>query len=159
MTSKPYTTGCVGFSVSSRSKVKDAAFKFVEWYLEYYGNRTPKVQQLPMRSKSMRKSIMLDPEVNTNPSNSRRRAVLRIADEGGGHRPQPVLFAGFFRKYRTDVHGRISRRRDEFRRVLGRSGLRNQQARPTGAAGGELSCARLLETNRQNGGAGLRRRI
>lgn len=68
MESKPYTTGCVGFAVSSRSKVKDAAFKFIEWYLGYFGekqayecNNFPAIQKYTTE-------IMLNPEKNTNAS-------------------------------------------------------------------------------------------
>lgn len=67
MTSKPYTTGCVGFSVSSRSKVKDAAFKFIEWYLEYYGEQDAKKCNNFPALKKYAEEYMLDPEVNTNP--------------------------------------------------------------------------------------------
>ncbi len=63
---KPYTTGCVGFAVSSRSRVKDAAFKFIEWYLDFYGeqdarncNNFPAIQKYATE-------IMLDSTVNTN---------------------------------------------------------------------------------------------
>ena len=34
---KPFTTGCVAFAMSSTSRVKDAACKFVEWYMDYFG--------------------------------------------------------------------------------------------------------------------------
>lgn len=68
MESKPYTTGCVGFAMSSRSKVKDAAFKFIEWYLGYFGekqayecNNFPAIQKYTTE-------IMLNPEKNTNAS-------------------------------------------------------------------------------------------
>lgn len=67
MESKPYTTGCVGFAVSSRSKVKNAAFKFIEWYLGYYGKLdAQKCNNFPALKKYA-EEYMLDPEVNTNP--------------------------------------------------------------------------------------------
>lgn len=65
--SKPYTTGCVGFAVSSRSKVKDAAFKFIEWYLEYYGERDAKDCNNFPAVEHFAEEYMLDPEVNTDP--------------------------------------------------------------------------------------------
>ncbi len=62
---KPYTTGCVGFAVSSRSKVKDAAFKFIEWYLNYYGAvDAKKCNNFPALKKYA--ADMLDPSINTN---------------------------------------------------------------------------------------------
>lgn len=65
MESKPYTTGCVGFAISSRSKVKEAAFKFIEWYLEYYGERdAKKCNNFPALKKYA--EDMLNPEINTN---------------------------------------------------------------------------------------------
>ncbi len=67
MKSKPYTTGCVGFSVSSRSKVKDAAFKFIEWYLHYYGERDAKKGNNFPALRKYADEFMLDPEVNTDP--------------------------------------------------------------------------------------------
>lgn len=66
MQSKPYTTGCVGFAMSSRSKVKDAAFKFIEWYLEYIGKKdAEKCNNFPAIEKYA-EEIMLNPDVNTN---------------------------------------------------------------------------------------------
>ncbi|MBO4572799.1 MAG: extracellular solute-binding protein [Clostridia bacterium] len=63
---KPYTTGCVGFAISSRSKVKDAAFKFIEWYLNYYGAiDARKCNNFPAMKKYA--NDMLNPEVNTDP--------------------------------------------------------------------------------------------
>lgn len=63
---KPYTTGCVGFAMSSRSKVKDAAFKFIEWYLNYYGSvDAKKCNNFPALKKYA--DDMLNPEINTNP--------------------------------------------------------------------------------------------
>lgn len=63
---KPYTTGCVGFGISSRSKVKDAAFKFIEWYLEYYGKQdSSKCYNFPA-IKSYVDEYMLNPDVNPN---------------------------------------------------------------------------------------------
>ncbi len=65
MESKPYTTGCVGFAMSARSKVKDAAFKFIEWYLEYYGEiDAKKCNNFPALKKFA--ADMLNPEINTN---------------------------------------------------------------------------------------------
>ena len=65
MESKPYTTGCVGFAVSSRSKVKDAAFKFIEWYLQYYGEKdAKKCNNFPALKKYA--TDMLNPDINTN---------------------------------------------------------------------------------------------
>lgn len=66
MESKPYTTGCVGFAISSRSKVKDAAFKFIEWYLEYYGEKDSKKCNNFPALKSYAED-MLNPAINTNP--------------------------------------------------------------------------------------------
>lgn len=60
--SKPYTTGCVGFAVSSRSKVKDAAFKFIEWYLEYYGSATRRTATISPPSNTLRRSICSTPK-------------------------------------------------------------------------------------------------
>lgn len=37
ITPSVYTTGCVALAMAKRSKVKDAAWKFIEWYTEYYG--------------------------------------------------------------------------------------------------------------------------
>lgn len=66
MKSKPYTTGCVGFAVSSRSKVKDAAFKFIEWYLDYFGKKQAvECNNFPAIEKYT-DEIMLNPEVNKN---------------------------------------------------------------------------------------------
>ena len=66
MESKPYTTGCVGFAMSSRSKVKDAAFKFIEWYLEYFGKKqAEECNNFPAIEKYTQE-IMLNPEVNKN---------------------------------------------------------------------------------------------
>ncbi len=66
MQSKPYTTGCVGFAMSSRSKVKDAAFKFIEWYLEYFGKKqAEKCDNFPAIER-FTQEIMLNPEVNKN---------------------------------------------------------------------------------------------
>lgn len=63
---KPYTTGCVGFAVSSRSKVKDAAFKFIEWYLNYYGAIDAReCNNFPALKKYA--TDMINPEINTNP--------------------------------------------------------------------------------------------
>lgn len=63
---KPYTTGCVGFAISSRSKVKEAAFKFVEWYLNYYGKiNAEECNNFPAIEKYA-EEIMLNPEINTN---------------------------------------------------------------------------------------------
>ncbi len=64
---KPYTTGCVGFAVSSRSKVKDEAFKFIEWYLDYYGEQDAKNCNNFPALKKYAEEYMLDPEINTNP--------------------------------------------------------------------------------------------
>lgn len=64
--SKPYTTGCVGFAISSRSKVKDAAFKFIEWYLDYYGSRDAQNCNNFPAIKKYTDEIILNPEVNTN---------------------------------------------------------------------------------------------
>lgn len=64
--SKPYTTGCVGFAMSSRSKVKDAAFKFIEWYLDYYGNRDAQNCNNFPAIKKYTDEIILNPEINTN---------------------------------------------------------------------------------------------
>ena len=67
MESKPYTTGCVGFAISSRSKVKEEAFKFIEWYLEYFGEQdAKKCNNFPALEKYAEK--MLDPAYNTNPA-------------------------------------------------------------------------------------------
>lgn len=63
---KPYTTGCVGFAVSSRSKVKEAAFKFIEWYLNYYGAIDAReCNNFPALKKYA--ADMINPEINTNP--------------------------------------------------------------------------------------------
>lgn len=68
MESKPYTTGCVGFAISSRSKVKDAAFKFVEWYLDYYGEKDAKACNNFPAIEKYAEEYMLNPEFNTNPT-------------------------------------------------------------------------------------------
>lgn len=68
MESKPCTTGCVGFAVSSRSNKKDAAFKFIKWYMEYYGERDAKKCNNFPAIESYATDIMLNPEINTNPT-------------------------------------------------------------------------------------------
>lgn len=67
MQSKPYTTGCVGFSISSRSKVKEEAFKFIEWYLEYYGKKNAETCNNFPAIKKYTTEIILNPEVNKVP--------------------------------------------------------------------------------------------
>ena len=67
MESKPYTTGCVGFAISSRSKSKDAAFKFVEWYLDYFGEKDAKECNNFPAVEKYAEEYMLNPEFNTNP--------------------------------------------------------------------------------------------
>jgi len=67
MESKPYTTGCVGFAVSSRSKVKEEAFKFIEWYLEYYGKKNAETCNNFPALKKYTTEIILNPEVNKVP--------------------------------------------------------------------------------------------
>lgn len=47
--------------------MKDAAFKFVEWYLEYYGEQDAKKCNNFPALKKYAEEYMLDPEVNTNP--------------------------------------------------------------------------------------------
>ncbi len=78
MESKPYTTGCVGFAISSRSKVKDAAFKFIEWYLQYYGEKDSKKCNNFPALKSYAED-MLNPEVNTNPTRLKATQIFHAS--------------------------------------------------------------------------------
>lgn len=65
--SKPYTTGCVGMAISSRSRVKEAAFKFIEWYLTYIGESdAARCNNFPA-IKKFTDEYIVNPEVNTDP--------------------------------------------------------------------------------------------
>lgn len=64
--SKPYTTGCVGMAISARSKVKKAAFKFVEWYLDYMGEKSAERALNFPALKKYAEEYILNPEKNTN---------------------------------------------------------------------------------------------
>lgn len=62
----PYTTGCVGFAINKESKSKKASFRFIEWYLDYFGAQDArKLNNFPALQKYA-DSIMLNPEINTN---------------------------------------------------------------------------------------------
>ena len=64
-TCKPITTGCVAFAMSSTSRVKDAAWTFVEWYMDYFGVEDAKACSNFTAKKEYAKYI-IDPEYNTN---------------------------------------------------------------------------------------------
>ena len=66
MQSKPYTTGCVGFAMSSRSKKKTEAFKFIEWYLQYMGKKQAEECNNFPAIERYTDEIMLNPEINKN---------------------------------------------------------------------------------------------
>ena len=68
---KPFTTGCVALAMSSTSRVKDAAWKFIEWYMDYFGVEDAKLCSNFTAKKEYAKYI-IDPEYNTN------RTKLRI---------------------------------------------------------------------------------
>ena len=62
---KPFTTGCVALAMSSSSRVKDAAWKFIEWYMDYFGKVDAQACSNFTAKKDYAKYI-IDPKFNDN---------------------------------------------------------------------------------------------
>lgn len=77
---KPITTGCVALAMSSTSRVKDAAWKFIEWYMDYFGKADAQACSNFTAKKEYAKYI-IDPEFNDNQTRLRVGKIFHASLE------------------------------------------------------------------------------